>query len=120
MSAGAVGHSVTTDDRDLAARVHELGRAERVAIDAGDWEALDSILDGQRALWQELVSIAGDDGDSEGSREALQALQALYQVRRRNHSLIERSLAELRRCLAVAHAQTSAVSTYRENSRQAV
>lgn len=102
----------------LTQRVDELDRSEVTAIEAGDWERLDGILQQQRALWRELITMAADAGSQE-SQEAIIALRALYDVRRRNHELIERQLAELRSVLASAHAGSDAADTYRQTARYA-
>jgi hypothetical protein len=99
--------------------VEELGRSEREAIEAGDWDALDSILESQKALWRELVGDARSDGDAGEPGAAADALVALYEVRRRNHALIERSFAEMRRRLTTAHAGSGARSAYRRTSGRA-
>ena len=100
-------------------RVRELGRREREAISAGDWDALDETLEAQKTLWQELFAAAQREDDSEECREAAEALVVLYQVRRHNHALIEQSFAEMRRRLATAHAGSGARSAYVRASRRA-
>ncbi len=99
--------------------VGELGRREREAIAAGDWNTLDEILEAQKALWQELLAPARLDDGSEECREAAQALAALFEVRRRNHTMIERSFAEMRRKLTTAHAGSDAKSAYGRASKRA-
>ncbi len=102
-----------------AEMVRELGRSEREAIEAGDWDALDGILEKQKTLWRELVGDAqlGDGSDEAGA--AADALVALYEVRRRNHALIERSFAEMRRKLTTAHAGQGARGAYKRASGRA-
>jgi hypothetical protein len=99
--------------------VNELGRSEREAIEAGDWDALDEILETQRLLWSELIGDARRDDGSDASNEATDALVALYEVRRRNHALIEQSFAEVRRRLSTAHTGSGARSAYRRTSGRA-
>ncbi len=120
MSAGGerVARGVTADESDPTGRVEELDRAEREAIDGGRWDDLDEVLEAQKRLWQELVAAARrEDADDEGGPAAA-ALHALYRVRRRNHALIERSLADLRRRLVTAHAGTDARTAYRRTARR--
>jgi len=102
-----------------AETVRELGRSEREAIAEGDWSALDEILEAQKALWQELLSVAHLDDGSDECLEAAQALAALHGVRRRNHALIERSFAEMRRKLTIAHAGSDAKGAYHRTGRAA-
>lgn len=99
--------------------VEELGRTEREAIAAGDWDALDEILETQKALWRELAGDARRDDGSAESVAAAEALVALYEVRRRNHALLERSFAEMRRQLTIAHTGSGARSAYRRTSGRA-
>ena len=99
--------------------IRALGRAEREAISSGDWDALEQILDEQKECWRELLVHARRDDDSEECREAIGALGALYEVRRRNHALIERSFGELRRKLTTAHAGQDARGAYRRTSGRA-
>ncbi len=99
--------------------VRELGHSEREAIAEGDWSALDEILEAQKTLWQELLGVARLDDGSDECREAAEALAALHEVRRRNHALIERSFAELRRKLTTAHAGSDAKGAYQRTGRAA-
>jgi hypothetical protein len=99
--------------------VRELGREEREAINAGDWDALDRILERQKTLWRRLVGDARLDDGSEEEAAATEALVALYEVRRRNHALIERSFSEMRRRLTTAHAGSGARSAYHRASGRA-
>jgi len=102
-----------------AEMVSELGTREREAIEAGDWDALDGILEQQKTLWRELAGSARlDDGSAEAGAAA-EALVALYEVRRRNHALIERSFAEMRRRLSAAHIGSDARGAYRRMSGRA-
>jgi len=102
-----------------AETVQELGRREREAIAEGNWSALDEILEAQKALWQELLGVAHLDDGSDECLLAAQALAALHDVRRRNHILIERSFAEMRRQLTTAHAGSDAKGAYQRTGRAA-
>ena len=77
--------------------VAELDRAEREAIEAGDWARLQHVLERQRALWRELTRAAGSDAN-----ESVTALKYLYSVRRRNHQLIAARAEAMRRRLVDA------------------
>lgn len=104
---------------NAAEAVRELGRREREAIAAGDWGALDEILEAQKATWRELIDDVNRRDESEQCRAATEALIALYEERRRNHALIERSFADLRRRLTTAHEGAGATSAYRRASHRA-
>ncbi|MGI5817242.1 MAG: hypothetical protein ACOX9R_03975 [Armatimonadota bacterium] len=117
--AGAGKQGGVADAMTPAEAVRELGRVEREAIAAGDWDALDGILERQKAMWRELVESAEPDRISGTADAAGEALMALYEVRRRNHALIEQSLREMRRRLTVAHAGSGARSAYQLTSGRA-
>ena len=106
------GQSSIGQDATSVEMVEELGCAERQAIEAGDWDRLEEILNRQKALWRELLGDARRDDDSRECREAIDALGTLYEVRRRNHALIEHSFGELRRKLTTAHTGSGARSAY--------
>ena len=110
-ASGAAAESRVADC--AVERVLELGRVERAAIAAEDWNALDEILEGQKALWRELLAAARGERLSHSAREAARALAALYEVRRQNHALLERSFSEMRRRLTTAHLGAGAHSAYR-------
>lgn len=99
-------------------RVERLDRAELEAIEAGEWEELDAILEAQKDLWRELVPMVRDGNGADGD-EAREALIALYQMRRRNHARIEAVLVQMRRRLVSAHAAADGSARYREASRAA-
>lgn len=103
---------------DPLALVERLGREEREAIAAGDWTRLDEVLSEQKSLWRELTDLAGGDS-SEAAPVVAEALKLLYHTRRQNHALIERSFAEVRRQLLVAHAGSDARSAYLEAASRA-
>ena len=53
---------------NAAEAVRELGRREREAIAAGDWGALDEILEAQKATWRELIDDEPRQSDVRGDR----------------------------------------------------
>jgi hypothetical protein len=99
--------------------IEELGRSEREAIAAEDWDGLEEILEAQKTLWRELIGDARRDDGSEEATAAADALIALYEVRKRNHALIERSFTEMRRKLTTAHTGSGARSAYRRTTGRA-
>lgn len=105
--------------KPVADVVRELGRTEREAIAAGDWDGLEEILDAQKRIWRELIDDARRDDGSDEATEATDALVALYEVRRRNHALIERSFADMRRRLTTAHIGSGARNVYRRRAGRA-
>lgn len=119
MSGAADAEGGVTPKTPVADVVKELGRTEREAIAAGEWDRLEEILHAQKGIWRDLIDVArGDDGSHEAA-EAADALVALYEVRRRNHALIERSFAEMRRRLTTAHAGSGARGAYRRSAGRA-
>ncbi|MGC9319481.1 MAG: hypothetical protein ACP5KN_15725 [Armatimonadota bacterium] len=112
MSTGGVGGRVAQRSNFIA-RVQRLDRVEREAIAAGEWDRLDQILQQQKSLWRELLSVAEADEKSQRGRAAREALRALYRVRRRNHARIERCFADLKRRLVAAQAGADARAAYR-------
>lgn len=106
----ATGAGCLTDGRAL---VEELGRQEHEAIVTQDWERLEAALDRQRDLWRQLAAVANLRDGSEEAGAAAEALRVLYETRRRNHALLERSFNDLRRKLVTAHTGTEARSAYR-------
>lgn len=85
--------------------VADLDRAERRAIEAGDWPQLGAVLDQQRELWQQLAAAAH-------CPDARTALQHLYRVRRRNHALIAAQAEDLRRRLLSARQGQAGLAAY--------
>ncbi|NLO07240.1 MAG: hypothetical protein GX131_15540 [candidate division WS1 bacterium] len=110
MPASGAGGLIVTEQH---ATVEELGRLEHDAIVAQDWERLEGLLDRQRDLWRQLAAVANLRDGSEEAGAAAEALRVLYETRRRNHALLERSFNDLRRKLVTAHTGTEARSAYR-------
>ncbi len=120
MSTGTdAGQGRVADGDTPVEKIRALGRAEREAISANDWDGLEQILEQQKALWSQLLDDARRDDTSAECREAREALNALYEIRRRNHALIERSFGELRRRLTTAHTGSGAKSAYYRTSGRA-
>ncbi|MGD9494915.1 MAG: hypothetical protein AB7Y46_01270 [Armatimonadota bacterium] len=101
MSAGGEHGGVNAIESELLRRVADLDRAEREAIDGGRWDEVDDVIGAQKRLWRELMALAEDEATADA---AVEPLNALYRVRRRNHALIQHTCTELRRQLAVARA----------------
>jgi len=80
----------------LIEQVEELDRLERAAIAGDDWGALERVLARQRRLWEHCARLAQEAVDQAARSQAITVLRRLYQVRVRNHALIERQTEDLR------------------------
>jgi hypothetical protein len=76
--------------------VDELDRLEREALARDDWAALEQVLEQQKRLWQFLARLTRDGEDEATRAEAVAGLKRLYEMRARNHQVIEQKTEELR------------------------
>jgi len=109
VAAWGAGLFETLDDMDVL---------EREALARDDWTRLEEVLDQQTTLWQRLASLAHDN-DEATRITALAGLRRLYEIRARNHGLIEQRTAELRQELAAAQQGSAAQRAYADLERRA-
>lgn len=110
VAAWGAGLFETLDDMD---------RLEREAIAGDDWARLEEVLDQQTTLWQRLAGLAQEENDEATRITALAALRRLYEIRARNHGLIEQRTAKLKRELVTAQQGSAAQRAYTDLERRA-
>ena len=118
-AGGTAEQSAVVGSTELLESVAELDELERRAIAHDDWTGLEEALERQKMLWKRLARLADEREDQATRIAAVAGLQRLYEVRARNHAMIERMTEQLRGKQVQVRQSDAAKGAYSEVRRQA-